>query len=656
MADLTHTIPTTQGPQADQPAEAAAAATTTDWPLLVAIDGAQQAIDPGDLLDEALAGGLVNACKGAAQPPVFTLSHLLAWPDDQRWAVLTLLKGLSPHCLARAAAEGEAKADVLGVVLLLLVGPTDVVRCEQGRRAAIEAAALFHADALEAACTLICTRLKELGVKGVLPQKVLKEARNVAGKADQGRRDPEAAARAFLDHLRERAGLGQGERPLHYYRHDFHRWDSLPAPWERGRWRRLDDEELKGLLTRFLQGDGQVEQVTDRFVRDVLTNLKGLAMLDAWAEEMPFFIWGASGDGPPAITRPRFSVFSNGMIDLDEAVSCLSASTGGLPKRYEIVPGYFTLNRLPFAYDPDADCVLWQETLDDLLPRRGPGDHRREVLQEFMGLTLLPGDLSFQKFLILVGGGSNGKSTVLDVWTELLGRDNVSHVPLNHLDGEFRLCDMMGKLANIAGDMTRLDRVEEGVLKQLTTGDPIQVNRKHRPPVTMRPTARLIFGTNTLPPIADRSDGAWRRMLALPFLEQIPEGQADKKRSEGLLEELPGIFNWALEGAARLYRKQGFTPCAVCARCVAEHRHDSDPFRQFVDERVELGPTLQVGAGLLFRKYVEFCDASKRHPRGSSEFGKQVLELPGVSKDREGGGLRRYYYRGLDLASELAPA
>jgi hypothetical protein len=88
---------------------------------------------------------------------------------------------------------------------------------------------------------------------------------------------------------------------------------------------------------------------------------------------------------------------------------------------------------------------------------------------------------------------------------------------------------------------------------------------------------------------------------------------------------------------------------------VAEHRHDSDPFRQFVDERLVLGPGRQVGAELLFRKYVEFCDASKRHPRGSSEFGKQVLELPGVTKHREGGGLRPYYYRGLELASELAP-
>src|SRR5262249_31000258 len=223
-------------------------------------------------------------------------------------------------------------------------------------------------------------------------------------------------------------------------------------------------------------------------------------------------------------------------------------------------------------------------------------------LQEFMGWTLIPGELSFQKFLILVGGGSNGKSTIMAVWTELAGRDNVSHVPLNHLGGEFRLHEMAGKLANIARDMTRLHPAEEGVLKQLPPGDPRQLNRKNKPPVTLRPTARWIFGTNTLPPFAARSDGVWRRMLALPFLEQIPEDQVDPRRVERLKEELPGIFNWALAGAARLYQQGRFTSCSVCERCVEEHRHDSDPFPQVVDQRGVLGPDPQGGGRGAFQE------------------------------------------------------
>ncbi|MBY0229085.1 MAG: hypothetical protein K2W96_07390 [Gemmataceae bacterium] len=487
------------------------------------------------------------------RPPVLDLRHLLDWDDGQRWAVLSALKALHPWCLARSGASSPPLADIFAVVLALLAGPDDLIRSGRGRRAAVEAAVLFHADALEAACSQIVARLKALGVKGVLPQTLLKEARNVAGLVEQAGQAPESAARSFMASLAKGGWPASGIRPLAYYRHEFYEHRVPSQPWLKGRWRRLDHKDLRARVAGFLQQGERAERVTQRYVSDVLANLEGLAHLDAWAEDMPFMI--QPGGDRPSVSRPRLIVFKDRMIDLDEAIAYLGAASEGeapLPTRYDIVPEYFTTQRLPFVHIPDADCPLWEGTLDRLLPRRGKDDRRREVLQEFMGWTLLAGDLSYQRFLVLVGAGSNGKSTILDAWEALLGRDNVSHVPLSQLDGEFRLCEMTGKMANIAGDMPRLEKVEEGVLKQLTSGDRIQVNRKHLPPVTMRPTAKLVFGTNALPPFADRSDGVWRRLIALPFLEQIPPEEVDPRRAERLMEELPGIFNWALAGAARL--------------------------------------------------------------------------------------------------------
>jgi hypothetical protein len=81
-----------------------------------------------------------------------------------------------------AAAEGVHRAPWLARKesdeALLLFAPADIVRCEHGRRVWIEAAALFHADALEVACCRIVGRLRELGIAGVLPQSILKEARS----------------------------------------------------------------------------------------------------------------------------------------------------------------------------------------------------------------------------------------------------------------------------------------------------------------------------------------------------------------------------------------------------------------------------------------------------------------------------------------------
>ena len=40
-------------------------------------------------------------------------------------------------------------------------------------------------------------------------------------------------------------------------------------------------------------------------------------------------------------------------------------------------------------------------------------------------------------------------------------------------------------------------------------------DKKHKDPLQVNPTARLVFATNRLPKFADRSDGIWRRFVPL---------------------------------------------------------------------------------------------------------------------------------------------
>ena len=208
---------------------------------------------------------------------------------------------------------------------------------------------------------------------------------------------------------------------------------------------------------------------------------------------------------------------------------------------------------------------------------------------------------------------------------------------------------MMGKLANIASDMKRMDKMEEGRLKELVSGEPLQVNRKFKAPLTMVPTARLIFACNELPPINDRSDGIWRRMIAMPFNRQFGEAERDLDRSTRLMAELPGIFNWALAGAMRLFAQGGFTRCAVCARCAGEHRQHSDSFLEFWEESVEVDDKKQVSTDEFYQAYVQFCANNGRRPKGNAEVGRQVLRQPGVTKARRSAGDRKYEYRGIGL-------
>ena len=89
-------------------------------------------------------------------------------------------------------------------------------------------------------------------------------------------------------------------------------------------------------------------------------------------------------------------------------------------------------------------------------------------MQEWVGYTLTP-DTSQQKFLVAEGEGANGKTVFLETHTQLLGPENVSHVPLEMFGMRFQLTSTLGKLANICSEVGEIDRVAEGTLKQFTS-------------------------------------------------------------------------------------------------------------------------------------------------------------------------------------------
>ena len=102
---------------------------------------------------------------------------------------------------------------------------------------------------------------------------------------------------------------------------------------------------------------------------------------------------------------------------------------------------------------------------------------------------------------------------VLRVLRALLGPDNVSSVSLSQLNGRFDLSQTLGKLVNIASEVDNVRQVDEAVLKQFTGEDVMQFERKYRDGFSAMPTAKLIIAANTRPPLRDRSDGLWRRLI-----------------------------------------------------------------------------------------------------------------------------------------------
>jgi P4 family phage/plasmid primase-like protien len=335
-----------------------------------------------------------------------------------------------------------------------------------------------------------------------------------------------------------------------------------------------------------------------------LQSLKGKAFLDQARVAMPSMIGQGARD---------LLALKNGLLDLD---------TGELLPH---TPDWFSSTCLPYEYDPELACPTFLAAVERVT---GGDEEKARLLQEWFGYNLIP-CTDAQKFLILHGEGANGKSALCAALEALLGPENVSHVSLGELGESFGLAPTLGKLANISADMSQLDRLAEGKLKQLTSGDGVTVNRKFLPAVTAKPTARLTLATNNLPRFSDRSQGLERRAILLPCDAVIPEGERvpgmDKPSFWAESGELPGLLNWALEGLDRLRKNHfRFTDPAACTRAKQDHLDDCNPARAFLRDCCEAAPGEATFSADLYQAFERWCEQEGKTPLPASEFGKQV--------------------------------
>ncbi len=467
------------------------------------------------------------------------------------------------------------------------------------------------------------------------PRRAAGSARST-GRAKSGAnvsRDPHALARIFLDYSGKTT---PGAEIIRFYRDQYYQWNGL-------RYESLRLSELRAQVTKAVQqefleksdGNGS-PAVTTSMVANVMQSIASITLVPGNLQQ-PVMLGSA---------QPRKLVsMANGLLDLDALLE--SGRSGLLPH----TPKWFSTVSLPYEYDANATCPRWKHFLGTVLE---DDDKRINLLQEWFGYCLTP-DTSEQKFLILEGEGANGKSVVCGLLEAVLGKANVSHVPLENFAQRFALTSTIGKLANIATEVSHLEKVAEGYLKQFTSGDRMNFDRKGLSPVEETPTARLVLALNNRPHFSDPTGALARRMTLLPFRVIIPPGERDKHLTETLRAELSGIFNWAVEGELRRRKRGAFTESKVCSEALSSYRYEMSPARQFLEENVETDANCSVKSQELYDAYREWCALRGEKPIADTAFGKEVKRVFGIEKHKGSSGTRKNYYPGVRLPALNTP-
>ncbi len=411
------------------------------------------------------------------------------------------------------------------------------------------------------------------------------------------------------------------------------RWREDYYLWENGRYRKVSKDTVRVKLTDYLKkwargiftSQHRVIRITTNFVKNVTINIDPEIHIKENCQLNSFL--NSPNDG-------HYLCLENGLLNLDTRE--LIAHT----------PDYFTITKLPFNYDPDAKCPMFDAFCQQITLNR---QDYIDLLMEFIGY-LFRNDLHEQKFLLCYGDGANGKGVLFEVIQALVGHENCSQVPISRFGDKFSLQSTIGKVCNVTNESSHiLESEAENVLKSYAAGDRMTVERKFREAVEVRPTAKLLISTNALPRFNDKSQAIWRRILLVPFDYKVEEKSQNKNLAQELKTELPGILNRALQGLDRLNR-QGFTQPNGHKELIEEYRMDTDPARAFLLDNYEASLIGQsVRCSDVYGAYRQFCEDTGCMPMNERAFGRQVRRIfPKVNRHRIGErNKREYVYKGL---------
>lgn len=287
----------------------------------------------------------------------------------------------------------------------------------------------------------------------------------------------------------------------------------------------------------------------------------------------------------------------------------------------DFTPDIIITNKINHNYDPEAYSEIVDKTLDKLACY---DKDVRMLLEECIGYCFYRRN-ELRKSFILTGEKENGKSTFLSMIEFLLGRENTASLDLKELGDRFKTAELVNKLANIGDDIGDEFIPNPAVFKKLSSGNPINVERKGQNPFDFSSYAKLLFSANNIPRIKDKSGAVISRLVIIPFDARFSpdDPDFDPYIKYKLIQEEPMqyLINLGIQGLKRVLKNRKFTTSKKVENALEEYEENNNPILLFFKEeiKIENEPTSAV-----YQKYTEFCLANSFSPMSNIEFSKQV--------------------------------
>lgn len=292
-------------------------------------------------------------------------------------------------------------------------------------------------------------------------------------------------------------------------------------------------------------------------------------------------------------------------------------------------------------HDQNAECPVFENFLREVFEEDGD---LISFIQRVVGYSLT-GSNEEQCLFILNGDGANGKSTLINILSKLLGqysRTAASHTLMaNQREGVGDdLVHLVGGRMISVSETDRDVPLAEAKLKRLTGGDDITARALFGTYFTFNNQGKIFLATNNLPKVNGRDHGIFRRINIIPFGRQFEAYEQDKTLPEMLEAELSGILNWAIQGCLE-WQQQGLNPPRIVRDQLDHYRSDLDTVRKYFEAQLVLDPNSKIPSSGLFQNYRGWCVRMGYDTQVDKQFKASMENIEGVEASRN--KLGRYF-------------
>lgn len=318
------------------------------------------------------------------------------------------------------------------------------------------------------------------------------------------------------------------------------------------------------------------------------------------------------------------------------------------------------------------DCPIFKRFLNEVLVQENddgtfsPDPELLNLVQEMFGYYLID-TIEPPTAFFLVGGGANGKSTILSPLEQMSGGDEfiMSNSIENLTTRQFDKSELRFKRLNVCSE-EQSKYLRSDNFKAMIEGTRIHVDVKFSEPLSFQPKTKHIFATNRIPSFDSIDYGLKRRIVIIPFKRKFLPHETDKTlkttnfRDSKFFPELPGIINWAMEGAQRLIKNNYvFSSCRAADEAMNDYQNNVSSVAMFVEENFEHTnkPDADfISINRLFGLYSIWCVRNKKKAFAKNTFidelgNLQIKSSTGRDK-KENFGKNTVRGRHLDIKNE----